>query len=260
MIVCSAIVLMMTIPGLGTFPISLCYNYITLMIFCTSIGLYYSGMVRVQNVLATVMQSFSIACTITLIWLFWGYSLVYGPAGMPTSSGQIRHSSVFIGDGSRLWLYGINPGSVHQLAPTIPESVFCVYELAFAIITTALICGSFADRMNFGPMLLFMILWHTAVYCPIAHWNWHPDGFLYQVGVMDFAGGNVVHISSGVAGFMCTIAIGNRKGIGKERFEPHNTLLTFFGCGLLWVGWYGFNAGSALGAVIAQSQSHNHQA
>ena len=98
-------------------------------------------------------------------------------------------------------------------------------------------------------MLVFMVLWHTFVYCPIAHWNWHPDGFLYQLGCLDFAGGNVVHISSGVAGFMSTIVIGNRKGFGKERFEPHNTLLTYFGCGLLWVGWYGFNAGSALAAV-----------
>lgn len=107
--------------------------------------------------------------------------------------------------------------------------------------------------MNFGPMLVFIALWHTIVYCPIAHWNWHQDGFLQRLGVMDFAGGNVVHIASGVSGFMCTLMLGNRKGLGKERFEPHNTLLTFLGTCLLWVGWYGFNAGSALAAVRVPS-------
>jgi Amt family ammonium transporter len=228
MIICTALVLMMTIPGLG---------------------LYYSGMVRVQNVLVTIMQSFCIACVITIVWLCWGYSLAFSPAGMPNENGAINHSSSIIGDGRRLWLWGMNMGSVHQNAPTIPESVYCTYELAFAIITAALICGSFADRMRFGPMLVFIVLWHTLVYCPIAHWNWHPDGFLQKAGSLDFAGGNVVHISSGVAGMMCTIVIGNRKGYGRERFEPHNTLLTYFGCGLLWVGWYGFNAGSANAAV-----------
>jgi Amt family ammonium transporter len=145
---------------------------------------------------------------------------------------------------------GLNVGSAHILASSIPESVYCMYQLVFAIITCALICGSFADRMKFGPMLIFMILWHVGVYCPIAHWNWHQDGFLFKAGNMDFAGGNVVHISSGVAGLMSTIVVGNRKGFGKERFEPHNILLTFFGASLLWVGWYGFNAGSAGAAGI----------
>lgn len=228
MIINSALVLMMTIPGLG---------------------LYYSGMVKVTNVLATVMQSFSITCLITFMWLCWGYSLAFGPADMQGQlTGVNKHSSGLIGDGSRLWLMGVNVGSTHFLAPDIPESVFCVFQLNFAIITAALICGAFADRMKYGPMLVFMALWHTAVYCPIAHWNFHQDGFLAVQGTLDFAGGNVVHISSGVAGLMSTIVIGNRKGFGKERFMPHNILLTFFGASLLWVGWFSFNAGSALAA------------
>ena len=224
-ILSGAFILLMTIPGLG---------------------LYYSGMVRVQNVLASVMQTFSITCLITFMWLGVGYSLAFGPANMSATLGNAAtHSSPMIGDGSRLWFWGMNIDSVHQVAPTVPESAFCMFELYFAIITAALICGSFADRMKYGPMLIFMAIWHVGVYCPIAHWNWHPDGFLNKAGVMDWAGGNVVHISSGVAGLMSTIVIGNRKGFGKERFEPHNILLTFFGASLLWVGWYGFVAGSA---------------
>lgn len=217
---CTAIVLMMTVPALG---------------------LYYSGMVNVKNVLATCMQSFAITCLVTFLWMCLGYSLAFGPPGAP---GELRHSSLFIGDSSRFWYWGIGANSVHQLAPTIPESVFATYQLTFAIITAALICGAFADRIKFSSLLVFITIWHLLVYCPIAHSIWHPDGFLFQEGLMDFAGGNVVHIASGMAGLMATIVIGNRKGFGRHRFDPHNILLTFIGASLLWVGWFGFNAGS----------------
>ena len=222
MVSCS-LVLFMSLPGLA---------------------LFYSGMVRVTNVLATVAQTFAIACIITLCWLFFGYSLAFAPAEQETSP---QGTSIF-GDGSRLWLQGLEPTSVHYLAPLIPESVFCFYQLTFEIITAALICGSFADRMKFMPMCIFMILWHFTVYCPIAHANWHQNGFLFIAGIKDFAGGNVVHIASGVSGLMSSIVVGNRRGFGKERFEPHNTLLTFMGTCMLWVGWMSFNGGSALAA------------
>eukprot|EP01041_Mallomonas_annulata_P000239 gene239-433_t len=224
MLASTALVLMMTMPGLA---------------------IYYGGMVRVQNVLATAMQSLSITCMITFLWLCIGYSLCFAPVDKVLK--YTRFSP--IGDASRMWLLGIDMYSSHKLlAPTIPESVFCTYQLTFAIITPALICGSFADRMKYGSMLVFMFFWHILVYCPIAHANWHPNGFLFKIGCMDFAGGNVVHISSGIAGLMSTIVIGNRQGFGTERFEPHNILLTFMGAAMLWVGWFGFNAGSALGA------------
>jgi Amt family ammonium transporter len=228
MIICCALVLFMTIPGLG---------------------LYYGGMVSVKNVLATVMQAFSIVALITMMFMFFGYSLAFGPANPPDYLvGDPGHSSLFYGDASRFWYWGMNVNSVNFLAITIPESVYAVYQLTFAIITCALICGSFADRMKYSSMLVFMALWHIAVYCPIAHSMWHFDGFMWQAGNMDFAGGNVVHISSGFAGLVSTIMIGKRKGFGKERFEPHNILLTFIGASMLWVGWFGFNAGSAVAA------------
>lgn len=224
------------------------------MMTVPALGLYYSGMVAVKNVLATVMQSFSITCLVTVLYMMCGYSLAFGPTGVvyydhDTGAAQsVRHSGYFIGDGSRLWYFGLNQWSAHSLAASIPEAVYATYQLTFAIITAALICGSFADRMKFTSMLIFIALWHVAIYCPIAHSNWHQDGFLAQAGVMDFAGGNVVHISSGMAGLMSTIVIGNRKGFGKHRFDPHNILLTFIGASLLWVGWFGFNAGSAVAA------------
>ena len=135
--------------------------------------------------------------------------------------------------------------SFHNNALTIPESVFCIFQLTFAIITAALICGSFADRMKFSSMLVFITCWHLIVYCPVAHWNWHPNGFLFKAGIMDFAGGNVVHIASGMSGLASVVIIGNRKGFGKERFDPHNILYTVVGTSMLWVGWFGFNGGSA---------------
>jgi len=218
-----ALVLMMTVPGLA---------------------IYYGGMVRVQNVLATAMQSLSIACLITFLWLCFGYSLSFAPADIVFDEDKFSP----VGDWSRMWLVGMEIDSVHQLAGSIPEAVFCTFQLTFAIITPALICGGFADRMKYGPMLLFMGIWHILVYCPIAHANWHPNGFLARDGCMDFAGGNVVHISSGVAGLVSAIVIGKRQGFGTERFEPHNILLTFMGACFLWVGWFGFNAGSAVAA------------
>jgi Amt family ammonium transporter len=230
-ILSACIVLMMTIPGLG---------------------LYYSGMVKVTNVLATVMQSFTITCVVTVMYFFFGYSLSFGSPDASTPMGQ---SNLFIGGGDRLWFVGMNRGTCNQLATTIPESVYLIFQLNFAIITAALICGSFADRVKFSSMIVFIALWHVAVYCPIAHSNWHFQGFLNKAGVMDFAGGNVVHISSGMAGLMSTIVVGNRHGFGKERFEPHNILLTFIGASLLWVGWYGFNAGSAVAANALAGQA-----
>lgn len=178
-----------------------------------------------------------------MLWFVLGYSIALSP-----SSASDAASFPVIGDAQRIWMVDLSMATPHQLAPTIPETVYATFQLTFAIITAALICGSFADRMRYGPMLLFMGLWHLVVYCPIAHANWHPDGFLYQAGVLDFAGGNVVHVSSGIAGLVATIVIGNRHGFGSERFLPHNILLTFMGASLLWVGWFGFNAGSALSA------------
>lgn len=218
----SALVLMMTIPGLA---------------------LFYGGMARTKNVLAIVMQCFTITCLITFLWLAFGYSLAFAPV---KTSGD-ENKQVF-GDASRFWLVGMNPNSAHQLAPTIPESVFCVFQMTFAIITPALITGAFADRMRFDSMIVFMTFWHLLVYCPIAHSNWHPDGFLFQTGTLDFAGGNTVHIASGVAGLTAAIYLGVRKDYGKEAFEPHNILLTAVGASMLWVGWYGFNGGSAVAA------------
>jgi len=222
LLLCGAIVLFMSLPGLA---------------------LYYSGMVRVQNVLATVMQTFSIVCLITILWLCFGYSLSFAPVN---AHGHVLAKNPFFGGGERLWLQGMTIHTRHTLASTVPETIFCFYQLTFAVITAALICGSFADRMKFGPMLLFMGLWHLIVYCPIAHSVWHEQGFLFQAGALDFAGGNAVHIASGITGLVSSVVVGNRRGFGKQRFEPHNILLTFMGTCMLWVGWMGFNAGSAI--------------
>ena len=172
----------------------------------------------------------------------FGYSLSFAPA---QTNG---HTNEVYGNADRLWLRGMMIKTTHMLAPTIPEALFCAYQLAFAIITAGLICGSFADRMKYHSMIIFITFWHIIVFCPLAHSNWHPQGWLYQLGVLDFAGGNVVHICSGVSGLATVFVIGNRKGFGQERFEPHNILVTFMGMSMLWVGWYGFNAGSAYGA------------
>lgn len=217
----SALVLFMTIPGLA---------------------LFYGGMARTKNVLAIVMQCFVITALITVEWLAFGYSLAFAPVHSSDSKYSVY------GDASRFWLQGMDLDSYHDLSPTVPESVFCVFQLTFAIITPALITGSFADRMKFGSMLIFMFLWHLIVYCPIAHANWHPSGFLYVRGALDFAGGNAVETASGVSGLACAIFLGVRRGYGKESFEPHNILLTVVGAGIIWMGWFGFNGGSAMGA------------
>ena len=218
-----AIVLMMTIPGLA---------------------LFYGGMVRKKNVGDTVMTSFAITCLISVLWLLFTYSLAF------------RAGSPFIGGLDRAGLQGIlsditnGIGNPNPLAPTIPETVYSMFQLTFAIITAALIAGSFAERMKFSAMLWFIGLWAIFVYSPIAHWVWGPDGFLNSandgawVKVLDFAGGTVVHVNSGTAGLMAALMLGKRKETGP----PHNVVLTMIGASLLWVGWFGFNAGSAVSA------------
>ncbi|WP_423371647.1 ammonium transporter [Burkholderia sp. LMG 32019] len=223
MLTSTALVLFMTIPGLA---------------------LFYAGMVRKKNVLATVMQSFAITALITVLWTVVGYSLAFTPG------------NGFIGGLSRAFLHGMNyihgdkatTLTVSHLAPTIPETVYFVYQMTFAIITPALICGAFADRMKFSAMLVFMTLWSLIVYVPIAHMVWEPTGWLSSDGVLDFAGGTVVHINAGIAGLMSCLVLGKRVGYGRESMAPHNLVLTMIGGSMLWFGWFGFNAGSAVAA------------
>jgi Amt family ammonium transporter len=215
MLTSTALVLMMTIPGLA---------------------LFYGGMVRKKNVLATLMQSFAITALVTVLWMIAGYSLAF-------TSG-----SGFLGGLSRLFLSGMGLDSVNSLAPTIPETTYMTFQMTFAIITPALIVGSFADRMKFSALLWFMGLWLLAVYAPIAHMVWGPGGWLGGDGVLDYAGGTVVHINAGVAGLVAALVMGKRVGYGKEAMPPHNLVLTMIGASLLWVGWFGFNAGSAVAA------------
>jgi Amt family ammonium transporter len=218
MLVSTALVLMMTIPGLA---------------------LFYGGMVRKKNVLATVMQSFAVTCLMTLLWFVVGYSLAFSDGG---------GMNAFIGGLSKTFLSGITVGTLW--APgvaNIPEYVFAIFQMTFAIITPALIAGSFAERMKFSAMLWFMGLWLLLVYAPIAHWVW-GGGFLGGAGVLDFAGGTVVHINAGVAGLMCALVMGKREGYGTVNMAPHNLVYSVIGASLLWVGWFGFNAGSELAA------------
>jgi Amt family ammonium transporter len=214
MLTSTALVLMMTVPGLA---------------------LFYGGMVRRKNVLATAMQSFAITCLVTVLWMIVGYSLAFKDGGA---------ANAYIGGLSRVFLSGMGKDT---LTGTIPESVFMTFQMTFAIITPALICGAFADRMKFSAMLWFMGLWSILVYAPIAHWVW-GGGFLAGLGVLDFAGGTVVHINAGVAGLVCAIVLGKRVGYGTENMAPHNLVLSLIGASLLWVGWFGFNAGSAAAA------------
>jgi Amt family ammonium transporter len=215
MLTSTALVLMMTIPGLA---------------------LFYGGMVRKMNVLATVMQSFAVTCLVTVLWTVVGYSLAF------------TEGSPFVGGLSRFLLLGMTLDSVNDLARTIPESVYMSFQMTFAIITPALICGAFADRMKFSALLWFIGLWSLLVYAPVAHWVWGLDGFLNDAGVLDFAGGTVVHVNSGVAGLMAALVMGKRRGFGTEPMAPHNLVLSVIGASLLWVGWFGFNAGSATAA------------
>jgi Amt family ammonium transporter len=221
MLTSTALVLMMTIPGLA---------------------LFYGGMVRKKNVLATLMQSFAITCVVTILWWLIGYSWAFTPG------------SAYLGGTTRALLKGMtimkdaNQLTVSHLALTIPETVYAMFQLTFAIITPALIAGAFADRMKFSAMLVFMSLWSLVVYCPIAHWVWEPSGWLAVKGVLDYAGGTVVHINAGMAGLASCLVLGKRLGYPKEAMPPHNLTLTLIGASLLWVGWFGFNAGSAVAA------------
>jgi Amt family ammonium transporter len=214
MLTSMALVLMMTIPGLG---------------------LFYGGMVRKKNVLATVMQSFAITCIVTVLWFIIGYSNAFTDGGA---------TNAWLGGFGAFFHQGILPGT---LTGTIPTYVFSAFQMTFAIITPALICGAFAERMKFSALIIFMGLWLLFVYDPIAHWVW-GGGFLGGLGVLDFAGGTVVHINAGVAGLVCALVLGKRKGFGTTNMAPHNLTLTFIGASLLWVGWFGFNAGSAAAA------------
>jgi len=219
MLTSTALVLMMSIPGLA---------------------LFYGGMVRKKNVLATLMQTFAIVCVVTILWWLVGYSLAFTPG------------SKFLGGFSRALFNGmtfmnapVNKLSVSHLALTIPETVYAMFQLTFAAITPALICGAFADRMKFSAMLVFMGAWSLLVYAPIAHMVWEPTGWLNAAGVLDYAGGTVVHINAGMAGLASCFVLGKRLGYGREAMAPHNLTLTLIGASLLWVGWFGFNAGSA---------------
>ena len=229
MLVSTALVLLMTIPG---------------------VGLFYAGMVRKKNVLATLIQSVTICCIASVVWMVIGYSLAFG-TGTP-----------WIGDMSRFMLHGVadhiskgvdqafvmGANSANPVAMTIPESVWVMFQMTFAIITPALIAGSFAERMKFSALCVFTVLWSILVYAPVAHWVWSPLGWVAGIGAVDFAGGTVVHINSGVAGLVAALVLGKRRGMGHDDFSPYNLTYAIIGACLLWVGWFGFNAGSAGGA------------
>lgn len=237
MLASMALVLMMTVPGLA---------------------LFYGGMVRKKNVLATLMQSFAITCLVTILWYVIGYSLAFTP-GTPYVGGVSRlfmNGVIYIKDVAAVAATKdssavegvIGKVSVSHLGVTIPETVYSMFQLTFAIITPALICGAFAERMKFSAMLWFMGIWSLLVYAPIAHWMWEPTGWGAVAGVLDFAGGTVVHINAGIAALACALALGKRVGYPREAMAPHNLVLTVIGASLLWVGWFGFNAGSAVAA------------
>jgi len=212
MITATALVLFMTLPGLA---------------------LFYGGLVRTKNVLSVLMQCFVIACVASVIWVIYGYSLAFAPGGP------------VIGDLSRAFFNGVTESS---LSGTIPETVFAMFQLTFAIITPALVVGAFAERMKFSAMVLFSALWLTLVYLPVCHWVWAGDGWLFKLGLLDFAGGTVVHTTCGVAALVAALVLGKRSGFPTAPMMPHNMTMTAMGAGMLWVGWFGFNAGSALAA------------
>jgi ammonium transporter, Amt family len=221
MLTATALVLLMTIPGLA---------------------LFYTGMVRKKNALGTIAHSFITTCIATILWVVVGYSLAFTPG------------SPFIGSLDRFMLHGMHffkeagQLTVSHIAQTIPESVFMMYQMTFAIITPALITGAFAERLKFSALILFVALWSLVVYVPVAHWVWEPTGWMAAMGILDFAGGTVVHINAGISGLVAALVIGPRLGFGKEPMPPHNLVLTVIGGSLLWVGWFGFNAGSAVAA------------
>ncbi len=207
------------------------------LLMTPGLALFYAGMVRSKNVLGTILQSFIMISVISLEWVYIGYSMSFGP-----------DVGGFIGDLSWFALNGVTSEPSANYATTIPQNVFMIYQCMFAIITPALITGAFAERMRFGPFLVFSLLWTVLVYNPVCHWIWGVDGWLGARGVLDFAGGLVVHLTSGAAALAAVFVIGPRKGYGKESFMPHNLPMTLLGTGLLWFGWFGFNGGSALAA------------
>ena len=223
MLTSTALVLFMTIPGLA---------------------LFYGGLVRVQNVLSVLMQCFALTGLITIVWIICGYSLAFNTAGM--EAGKITLTS-FVGGLGTMFLKGVG---VDSLSGTIPETVFVTFQLTFAIITPALIAGAFAERMKFSAMLIFSILWSIIVYAPLCHMAWSGDGSLFGdiIGALDFAGGNVVHINAGIAALVAAILVGKRIGYQTTAMPPHSLTLTVVGASMLWVGWFGFNAGSAVAA------------
>jgi ammonium transporter, Amt family len=219
----TALVLFMTIPGLS---------------------LFYAGLVRTKNVLSVLMQCFVLTALITLLWLAYGYSIAFDTTGM--QAGVVGLSS-FVGTLGKAFLSGV---TVHSVSGSIPEPLFFAFQMTFAIITPALIVGAFAERMRFSAMLWFMAGWLTLVYLPVCHMTWSgPGGFFFDLGVLDFAGGIVVHTTAGVAALVVAIVLGVRRGWPTQPMPPHNLTLTVAGTGMLWVGWFGFNAGSALGAT-----------
>ncbi len=237
MMTSTALVLLMTLPG---------------------IALFYAGMVRRKSVLNVMACVVVICAVVSLLWYLVGYSLAFTPG-----SGAFGH---FIGGTDRLWFAGLDyvkdtqKVAVSHVAPNIPEAVYSMFQLTFAIITAALVVGSFVERMRFSAVVIFISLWTLMVYAPIAHWVWEPNGWLARMGVLDFAGGSVVHINAGVAGLVCAYVLGPRRGYGSEPFSPFNLGLTMAGAGMLWVGWFGFNAGSAVAsdgrAGLAMAVTH----
>jgi len=222
MLTATALVLFMTIPGLA---------------------LFYGGMVRSKNILSVMMQCFAITGLMSILWMVYGYSLAFDTAGMEAG---VTNLNSFVGGLGRAFLSGLTPDS---LTGSVPESVFITFQMTFAIITPALIVGAFAERMKFSAMLVFMGVWFTLVYAPIAHMVWGGDGgLLWDWGVLDFAGGTVVHINAGIAGLVACIVLGKRKGFPTTPMAPHNLGLTLVGAAMLWIGWFGFNAGSSLAA------------
>ena len=225
MLTATALVLFMTIPGLA---------------------LFYGGMVRSKNILSVMMQCFAITGLISILWVIYGYSIAFDTTGMEQG---VTNFNTFIGGFSKVFLNGVTPDSLTSATALFPEAVFITFQMTFAIITPALIVGAFAERMKFSAMLIFMGIWFTLVYAPIAHMVWSGDGgLLWDWGVLDFAGGTVVHINAGIAGLVACIVLGKRKGYPTTPMAPHNLGYTLIGAAMLWIGWFGFNAGSAAAA------------
>ncbi len=213
------------------------------LLMTPGLAMFYGGMTRSKNVLSTMMHSFFLMGLASIIWLFYGFSMAFGPDAFGGFVGNLQHFALN-GVGGAVWPDPANP----KETLTICGTTFMVFQCMFAVITPALISGAFAERMKFSSFIVFMFLWMTFVYCPVAHWVWGPGGWLGGIGAMDFAGGTVVHINAGVAALACALVIGKRKGYGTVPMMPHNLTLTLLGAGLLWFGWFGFNAGSALKA------------